>query len=218
MISKSTFSEISLEHSNGNYFLRPDRILGCFHIDSTVPPTESMVVSVQSVAELIVEKNRERQVYDVLHMADVTQKDAMARIDSAVASIWRSDFETTMGMDEAQSMNEKIERKKKDSNSSYPAKVLKSLSKQLGGSSTSRTKNNDSDNIIKPSSFTDVEMSTLSVSVPPEEEQAQQFHSLGEGSNPGAHEVRTSPLISQGCGGDQHQEDYTSEADPTTFI
>lgn len=37
MISKPTFELLSLPDTNGNYFLRPDRILGIFHLDPAHP-------------------------------------------------------------------------------------------------------------------------------------------------------------------------------------
>jgi hypothetical protein len=88
MISKSTFKEFSLAHPDGNYFLRPDRILGAFHVDSSAPP---VLVSIETVSELMVEKNRELKVNESLHLADSKQRSNTLRIDSAIGSIWAVD-------------------------------------------------------------------------------------------------------------------------------
>jgi hypothetical protein len=37
MVSKPTFEALALPHSNGNYFLRPDRILGMYLLNSDLP-------------------------------------------------------------------------------------------------------------------------------------------------------------------------------------
>jgi hypothetical protein len=88
MISKSTFKELSLAQNDGNYFLRPDRILGAFRIDSSALP---MVVSIEAVSEMIVEKNRELKVYELLQLADSKQKSNSDRIDRAISLIWAVD-------------------------------------------------------------------------------------------------------------------------------
>jgi hypothetical protein len=88
MISKSTFLELSLAHPDGNYFLRPDRILGAFHVDSTAPP---VLVSVDTASELSGERTREATVNRLLQLADSKQKSNTDRIDAAVASLWPVD-------------------------------------------------------------------------------------------------------------------------------
>ena len=47
MISKSTFKGFSLEHNNGDYFLRPDRILGAFHVDPRRKPLLNLKVAIE---------------------------------------------------------------------------------------------------------------------------------------------------------------------------
>jgi hypothetical protein len=88
MISKSTFRELSLPHPDANYFLRPDRILGAFHVDSSAPP---VLVSIETVSELMVEKHRELKVNESLQLADFKQRSNTDRIDSAIGSIWAVD-------------------------------------------------------------------------------------------------------------------------------
>ena len=39
MVSKASFEALSLQRSDGNYFLRPDFILGAFLLDASDPPT-----------------------------------------------------------------------------------------------------------------------------------------------------------------------------------
>jgi hypothetical protein len=88
MISKSTFKEFSLAHPDGNYFLRPDRILGAFHVDSSAPP---VLVSIETVSELMVEKHRELRVNESLQLADSKQRSNTIRIDRSIGSIWAVD-------------------------------------------------------------------------------------------------------------------------------
>ena len=38
MVTKATFVSLSLPHEDGNFFLRPDRILGCFVFSAAQPP------------------------------------------------------------------------------------------------------------------------------------------------------------------------------------
>jgi hypothetical protein len=83
-----TFKEFSLAHPDGNYFLRPDRILGAFHVDSSAPP---VLVSIETLSELIVEKNRELKVNESLHLADSKQRSNTVRIDRSIGSIWAVD-------------------------------------------------------------------------------------------------------------------------------
>jgi hypothetical protein len=40
MVSKALFQDLALPAPDGNYFLRPDRILGAFLLDPTHPPAE----------------------------------------------------------------------------------------------------------------------------------------------------------------------------------
>jgi hypothetical protein len=87
MISKSTFTELSLEHGVGNYFLRPDRILGCFLVDPRNPP---LIESIEIASELDVEKNREQQACEKLQAAENKLKGNVDRIDIALATMHRS--------------------------------------------------------------------------------------------------------------------------------
>ena len=53
MISKSTFHSFSLPHADGNYFLRPDRILGAFR----VYPKKPLLIDESSASDLEKEIN-----------------------------------------------------------------------------------------------------------------------------------------------------------------
>jgi hypothetical protein len=121
MISKPTFKEFSLAHPDGNYFLRPDRILGAFHVDSSAPP---VLVSIETVSELMVEKNRELKVNESLQLADSKQRSNTLRIDSAIGSIWAVDEvkammeknmkEFSILSDEENVATDKVQKKTKD--------------------------------------------------------------------------------------------------------
>jgi hypothetical protein len=105
MISRSTFRDISLEHSDGNYFLRPDRILGAFYIDSSNPVVFS---DFRTRAEIIVEKNRERQSLERLITAEEIGRQNTARIDAAVSDIWSSSSEAAQ-QEQEQALSSSVE-------------------------------------------------------------------------------------------------------------
>jgi hypothetical protein len=86
MITKSAFKELSMEHSNGNYFLRPDRILGCFQINHNARPK----LSLRLVTELEIERSREAQLAEKLVLSEAKQLSNVARIDLSVSSLWSS--------------------------------------------------------------------------------------------------------------------------------
>jgi hypothetical protein len=77
-----------MAHPDGNYFLRPERILGAFHVDSSAPP---VIASMEIASELIVEKNRELRVNELLQLVDSKQRSNTDRIDAAIGSIWAVD-------------------------------------------------------------------------------------------------------------------------------
>lgn len=86
MISKSTFKEFSLEHSNGNYFLRPDRVLGCFYINQDKKPK----LTLKLLGELQIERNREQQVIEKLKLTEDKHHLNTVRIDNTVSILWNS--------------------------------------------------------------------------------------------------------------------------------
>jgi hypothetical protein len=75
-----------MEHSNGNYFLRPDRILGCFQINHNARPK----LTLKLVAELEIEKNREKQLVEKLEKSAKKHVSNAARIDNVVEMLWTS--------------------------------------------------------------------------------------------------------------------------------
>jgi hypothetical protein len=84
MFSKSTFVDFSLQHDNGSFFLRPDRIFGAFHVD----PRNLPLMSGDSAKEMIVERNREHQVIEKLQAAEMKHHVNTARIEKKVSFIW----------------------------------------------------------------------------------------------------------------------------------
>jgi hypothetical protein len=87
MITKSAFKELSMEHSNGNYFLRPDRILGCFEVNHNSRPK----LNLKSITELEIEKNREKALLSKLEMSERIQLINATRINNAVSvTLWSS--------------------------------------------------------------------------------------------------------------------------------
>jgi hypothetical protein len=136
MITKSTFKEFSSPHPDGNYFLRPDRILGVFHIElenrrnhhtPLVTETETTTVT---TAEMMVEKNRELKVNQVFELADSKQISNTLRIDDAIALIWA---------EEEKKKNMNMEKNMKITNSSSS-----SMSHHSSTSSTSEVSEEES--------------------------------------------------------------------------
>jgi hypothetical protein len=85
MISKSTFKEFSLEHHNGNYFLRPDRILGCYHVDHNYARPK---LTLKLIAELEMEKKKEEQVFEKLILSEKKHKSNVIRVNKSVSMLW----------------------------------------------------------------------------------------------------------------------------------
>jgi hypothetical protein len=77
MVSKAAFTDLALPHADGNYYLRPDRILAAFLLDPANPP-----VGVQAVADgLDTEKQHDELVKDVLAAAEkeLTKNELLAQ-------------------------------------------------------------------------------------------------------------------------------------------
>mmetsp|Transcript_49770 Transcript_49770/g.63767 ORF Transcript_49770/g.63767 Transcript_49770/m.63767 type:complete len:403 (-) Transcript_49770:181-1389(-) len=69
IVSKSDFLAFSLPHLDGNFFLRPDRILGVFLIDPQNPPR----VGSKGVAELMLEKECAFDSDTIMKIREATQ-------------------------------------------------------------------------------------------------------------------------------------------------
>jgi hypothetical protein len=85
MISKSTFKEFSLEHHNGNYFLRPDRILGCYQVDHNYARPK---LTLKLIAELEMEKKKEEQVFEKMVLSEKKHKSNVIRVNKSVSMLW----------------------------------------------------------------------------------------------------------------------------------
>jgi hypothetical protein len=73
MVSKAVFEALTLAHADGNYFLRPDRIMGAFLIDPSDPPA----FTTDAMEPLVVERNLDSQSRDELSAAQtVMEKNA----------------------------------------------------------------------------------------------------------------------------------------------
>lgn len=102
MVSKSAFKEFSMENRDGNFFLRPDRILGCFHVEHSSRPK----LTLKLVTELDIEKNREIQLIEKLEMAEKKQVRNVLRISKAVDTLWSSLSEVKIPTPTATSEND----------------------------------------------------------------------------------------------------------------
>jgi hypothetical protein len=143
MITKSTFKEFSSPHPDGNYFLRPDRILGVFHIEldngrNLHLPLATETSTTVTTAEMMVEKNRELKVNQVFELADSKQISNTLRIDDAIALIWaEAEKKKNMNME---NMNMKITNSSSSStsqNSHSSSSSSKSLLPSMSSSSSS---------------------------------------------------------------------------------
>lgn len=119
MISKSTFQTFSLPNHTGSYFLRPDRILGCFKVDnhkffksssassrlslsSRISTTNRSSIShldKLSIDLLAVEKAKEFNLIETLNAMERKYSENIARIDSVVNELWKSLDEISFGDD-----------------------------------------------------------------------------------------------------------------------
>jgi len=91
MVSKSTFRTFSLEHANGNYFLRPDYILGVFHVDHN----RRLPFDIEVLAQCQIEKTKENNVLnDLLKKETMKKHNNLFRVDMAIDQLWNNETRT----------------------------------------------------------------------------------------------------------------------------
>mmetsp|Transcript_30134 Transcript_30134/g.38881 ORF Transcript_30134/g.38881 Transcript_30134/m.38881 type:complete len:232 (+) Transcript_30134:149-844(+) len=108
MIPKSIFKDFSLNHNDDNYFLRPDRILGCFYVDNSANYRKRRSSSSDvgknnkkeknhhnncSLSEITVEVNRELHSHEKLNQVEQRNHNNITRIDKVLATIWNNEGE-----------------------------------------------------------------------------------------------------------------------------
>mmetsp|Transcript_30159 Transcript_30159/g.38907 ORF Transcript_30159/g.38907 Transcript_30159/m.38907 type:complete len:179 (+) Transcript_30159:213-749(+) len=147
MVSKSIFRDLSLEHHNGNYFLRPDRILGAFYVD---PKRLPVLDTLELVSEVTVEKNRENQVFEKLRDAENKHHNNATRVDTSIASLWNRSLE--------------IKKKEKDNimDSNQNKEIFSSLSSNITPSLSRNQNTPPSSSSISDSVGGDIEMNYIS--------------------------------------------------------
>jgi len=84
MFTKSTFKGFSLEHHDGNFFLRPDRILGAFRVFDHCRP----VLDQSGIKELEKEQQREKLGLDGIDIAFQEHASNITRVDAVLSDIW----------------------------------------------------------------------------------------------------------------------------------
>jgi hypothetical protein len=87
MVSKSCFNTFSLEHSSGSFFLRPDRILGCFYVNPNKLP---LLTTELDWSEYENERQVERSVVGTLSRYEAMHQTNVTRIDTELDSLWQS--------------------------------------------------------------------------------------------------------------------------------
>jgi hypothetical protein len=77
-----------MEHPDGNYFLRSDRILGVFHVSSThrLPFFDNRILS-----DMSAERAREMSLQSSLEKDASVKQANVFRVDMALETIWKSD-------------------------------------------------------------------------------------------------------------------------------
>jgi hypothetical protein len=86
MVSKTCFACFSLPHPDGNFFLRPDRILGAFHIDSsTILDLNTLN---ESLEKLEVEMGEDGEESERLKQNEKKLRQNTRRINKAVEKYW----------------------------------------------------------------------------------------------------------------------------------
>jgi len=83
MFSKSTFGCLSLKHANGNYFLRPDRILGAFKVDHSV----KFVLDESNMNRLDNEIKSDHKAVETLTLYETMTRKNISRVDDALNTI-----------------------------------------------------------------------------------------------------------------------------------
>lgn len=81
MISKSTFECFSMEHKDGSYMLRRDRILGVFHMDSNKQPVLNVSLVAERWKELQIRSN-------LMKSTDDYHLNNMNRINDSIDKYW----------------------------------------------------------------------------------------------------------------------------------
>jgi hypothetical protein len=80
MVSKSTFTSFSLPHPDGNYFLRPDRILGAFRVYPKVP----LLINDTTISDLELEMKLDIDSVVLLRVTQEIQQSNLTRIGSEI--------------------------------------------------------------------------------------------------------------------------------------
>ena len=109
MVSRHTFEAMSLPRENGDFFLRPDRILGAFLLDPTDPPTR-VAMAEDALAEEII---RDQAIKDKLAEAALEQEANLKDIHQILSfeSTLASTAEpTTRELQKATKRQQKIKR------------------------------------------------------------------------------------------------------------
>mmetsp|Transcript_44214 Transcript_44214/g.56632 ORF Transcript_44214/g.56632 Transcript_44214/m.56632 type:complete len:376 (+) Transcript_44214:2-1129(+) len=90
MISRSTFRDFSLEHKNGTYFLRQDRILGMFRVD----PKVHISLNSKAFVSILSEKIKEKNVFNNIKNNGQKNKEInLSRINQIYDELWFKDDE-----------------------------------------------------------------------------------------------------------------------------
>ena len=114
MIAKSTFREFSLEQKDGNYFLRADRILGAFVVNSK----EKFLMNEKIIGELKVERNFEGNSIEKLENAEIGKWKTAHRIEKEVEKIFKTKSNAEIEDDEDDNISNEFGLEMKSPNSS----------------------------------------------------------------------------------------------------
>jgi hypothetical protein len=83
-VTTTSFSTFSLPHPDGNYFLRPDRILGAFRVDHS-----KTMVQDAKLSELNHEKNEDNNSVSMLKLNDMKLDGHLKLLSKTLEEQWR---------------------------------------------------------------------------------------------------------------------------------
>jgi hypothetical protein len=87
MVTKTTFSTFSLSHPDGNYFLRPDRVMGAFFVDRNSPPDTNANSEAELNREIADDEESSKHLMEFFWMKQCN----VIKVTAAIKSYWSND-------------------------------------------------------------------------------------------------------------------------------
>jgi hypothetical protein len=90
MVTKTTFNTFSLSHPDGNYFLRPDRIMGAFFVDRSSPPDSNANSEAELNSEIADDEESSEHIMNCFWKSQCN----VVKVTAAIKSYWSNDILT----------------------------------------------------------------------------------------------------------------------------